>query len=114
MESITSLEPKAFTAYLSDTHNTICGRHPIAVLLNVSIQQHQPQKMFFVQNIDEDFFSFALILGSGRSSIVAGELGVLSEICSVCSVEQVQINFRQFRQLRLSISNNHLKMTHTL
>ena len=39
MESITSLEPKAFTAYLSDTHNTICGRHPIAVLLNVSKQK---------------------------------------------------------------------------
>ena len=38
METISSLDPKAFTAYLSDTHNTICGRHPIAVLLNVSAQ----------------------------------------------------------------------------
>ena len=35
METITSLDPKAFAAYISDTHNTICGRHPIAVLLNV-------------------------------------------------------------------------------
>lgn len=24
---------KAFTAYLKETHNTICGRHPIGVLL---------------------------------------------------------------------------------
>ena len=36
MERIESLDPKAFSAYLQETRNTICGRHPIAVLLNVS------------------------------------------------------------------------------
>jgi AmmeMemoRadiSam system protein B len=34
MERIESLDPKAFSAYLQETRNTICGRHPIAVLLN--------------------------------------------------------------------------------
>ncbi len=28
-------DPKAFTEYLAQYRNTICGRHPIAVLLNV-------------------------------------------------------------------------------
>merc|ERR1712172_350300 len=28
-------DPQAFTQYLRDFENTICGRHPIAVLLNV-------------------------------------------------------------------------------
>lgn len=27
-------DPTAFAAYLQKTDNTICGRHPIAVLLN--------------------------------------------------------------------------------
>ena len=29
-------EPEAFTEYLEEFENTICGRHPIGVLLNVS------------------------------------------------------------------------------
>ena len=67
---------------------------------------------WFLSRILKIFFS--LILGGGRSSIITGKLGVFSEIRSICSVEQVQIIVRQFRQLRLSIFNNHLKMTHTL
>ncbi len=38
MATIESLDPAAFAAYLKATQNTICGRHPIAVLLNVSAQ----------------------------------------------------------------------------
>ncbi len=110
MESITSLEPKAFTAYLSDTHNTICGRHPIAVLLNVSVQKTTQNAVVFVQNITIILSFFLADLGSGRSSISAGKLGVFSEVCSICSIKQVQINVRQFRQLRFSVFNNHLKM----
>lgn len=36
MSTIESLDPRAFSDYLKQYHNTICGRHPIAVLLNVS------------------------------------------------------------------------------
>lgn len=30
-------DPKAFAAYQAEYRNTICGRHPIGVLLNVSV-----------------------------------------------------------------------------
>jgi AmmeMemoRadiSam system protein B len=36
MDLIEKLNPAAFKAYLQKTENTICGRHPISVLLNVS------------------------------------------------------------------------------
>lgn len=43
MSRIESLDPRAFTSYLEETHNTICGRHPISVLLNAveDLQQSQ-------------------------------------------------------------------------
>ena len=34
MAIIETLDPKAFHSYLKEYQNTICGRHPIAVLLN--------------------------------------------------------------------------------
>ena len=37
MDLIEQLDPQGFAAYLKKYSNTICGRHPIAVLLNVSI-----------------------------------------------------------------------------
>lgn len=37
MNMIEDLSPTAFTAYLKKYGNTICGRHPIGVLLNVSL-----------------------------------------------------------------------------
>lgn len=37
MNLIESLDPSAFAEYLQQFRNTICGRHPIAVLLNVSL-----------------------------------------------------------------------------
>lgn len=36
MNLIETLNPSAFTEYLKKYGNTICGRHPIGVLLNVS------------------------------------------------------------------------------
>lgn len=36
MNIIETLEPAAFTDYLRKYNNTICGRHPIGVLLHVS------------------------------------------------------------------------------
>lgn len=35
MDIIESVDPAAFTAYLKETRNTICGRHPIGVLLSM-------------------------------------------------------------------------------
>lgn len=35
MDLIEKLNPAAFKAYLQKTENTICGRHPISVLLNI-------------------------------------------------------------------------------
>ena len=38
MSIIEKIDPQAFTAYLKRTHNTICGRHPIGVLLNAVVK----------------------------------------------------------------------------
>lgn len=39
MGIIEQLDPTSFTNYLKKYRNTICGRHPIGVLLNVSAIQ---------------------------------------------------------------------------
>ena len=36
MDIIETMDPAAFSEYLKKYQNTICGRHPIGVLLNVS------------------------------------------------------------------------------
>ncbi len=36
MDLIETLEPVDFKNYLKEFDNTICGRHPISVLLNVT------------------------------------------------------------------------------
>lgn len=36
MDIIETGEPDAFKRYLSEYENTICGRHPISIFLNVS------------------------------------------------------------------------------
>lgn len=40
MDLIESLNPVSFKDYLKKYHNTICGRRPIAILLNVSCFLH--------------------------------------------------------------------------
>lgn len=39
MDTIETLEPAAFVEYLKTFSNTICGRHPISVLLQVILQK---------------------------------------------------------------------------
>ena len=34
MDTVESLEPEKFTSYLQEYHNTICGRHPIGIMMN--------------------------------------------------------------------------------
>lgn len=38
MDTIETLEPAAFVEYLKTYSNTICGRHPIGVLLQVKLR----------------------------------------------------------------------------
>lgn len=38
------LDPAAFTSYLHKYRNTICGRHPIAVMLQVRCHSHAAHK----------------------------------------------------------------------
>lgn len=40
MSIIEQLDPISFTNYLKKYRNTICGRHPIGVLLNVRATKH--------------------------------------------------------------------------
>ena len=40
MDIIETLNPAAFTEYLKKFGNTICGRHPIGVLLQVKEYKH--------------------------------------------------------------------------
>ncbi|XP_037072805.1 protein MEMO1-like isoform X2 [Pollicipes pollicipes] len=50
MDIIESLDPAKFTQYLQRTGNTICGRHPIGVLLNAAAalrSSRRPPRMAF-------------------------------------------------------------------
>lgn len=44
MGIIEQLDPMSFTNYLKKYRNTICGRHPIGVLLNVSTTEEEPHQ----------------------------------------------------------------------
>jgi hypothetical protein len=64
MDLIESMDPVAFTEYLKKYSNTICGRHPIGVLLNVSIDassRDNTEKK--IVNIDNHlFYSIDMII----------------------------------------------------
>lgn len=45
MSIIEQLDPMSFTNYLKKYRNTICGRHPIGVLLNVSSTKETNQQV---------------------------------------------------------------------
>lgn len=53
MEIIESLDYDAFVDYLNDTENTICGRHPIGVLLcalsQLKEEGYKDQRVRFVK-----------------------------------------------------------------
>ena len=69
MDAIEKLEPGGFTDYLKNSKNTICGRHPIGVLLNVSV-------IFFKINIfiSEKYCSLSLgdLISSGPVKMFYG------------------------------------------
>lgn len=50
MDLIEDLNPNAFAEYLKKYDNTICGRHPIAVLLQVCLSLE-----------DNDFFHYEVL-----------------------------------------------------
>jgi hypothetical protein len=45
VEAIATLDPSVFAAYLNQCHNTICGRHPIAVFLHVCTLPSPPSAL---------------------------------------------------------------------
>lgn len=47
-ESQGEIDPMSFTNYLKKYRNTICGRHPIGVLLNVSTTEEETQQVFWI------------------------------------------------------------------
>lgn len=46
MGIIEQLDPMSFTNYLKKYRNTICGRHPIGVLLNVSTTEEEHHQVY--------------------------------------------------------------------
>lgn len=45
MNAIAAQDAKEFDNYLQETHNTICGRHPIGILLKIIQQSKYAQKL---------------------------------------------------------------------
>lgn len=45
MGIIEQLDPPSFSNYIKKYRNTICGRHPIGVLLNVSAPEHESDEL---------------------------------------------------------------------
>lgn len=50
MTHIETRRPEAFEAYLNKTRNTICGRHPISVLMYAMNDQHRIQFVHYSQS----------------------------------------------------------------
>lgn len=70
MDIIETLKPETFTAYLREFNNTICGRHPIGVMLSaIKVLQEQGYNMSFkflkyaqssqCKNMDDSSVSYA-------------------------------------------------------
>ena len=58
MDIIENLNPAQFTDYLKQYHNTICGRYPIGVLLNVSSSYYYLWKISYRCFIECKFLLF--------------------------------------------------------
>ena len=53
MEIIETGDPDAFKQYLQEYENTICGRHPISVLLHVSDYFLMIQQTFYLLSFEQ-------------------------------------------------------------
>jgi AmmeMemoRadiSam system protein B len=56
MSIIKSLKPEKFRLYLKRSRNTICGRHPILLLINVYLFFHYLKNLTFL--LDSQYFFF--------------------------------------------------------
>lgn len=59
MEVIESLKPAEFTSYLKKYGNTICGRHPIAVLMNAASEMSKSPALSPGTKISLNFLNYA-------------------------------------------------------
>lgn len=78
MDLIETLNPAAFTDYLKRFNNTICGRHPIGVMLQVIKINHLKCSISYF-----DVSHFALIVGCSNitNTWISNELQI-SEVCT--------------------------------
>ena len=76
MSIIEQLDPVSFSNYLKKYHNTICGRHPIGVLLNVSILR-KPCFFFLKKTFNLTMFQNIL-----TDTICNSSLALVLGICS--------------------------------
>lgn len=78
MELIEKHDSKGFQKYLDETDNTICGRNPILILLNVN-------KIFFSK------YKFSLGYKTQCTCIE-----IKNEIREICSIQRLQKQKRHF------------------
>ena len=57
MDMIETQSFASFTKYLDETQNTICGRHPIQLLL-ATIEEAQKQKIQGVSSVETKFVNY--------------------------------------------------------
>lgn len=85
MSIIEQLDPVSFSNYLKKYHNTICGRHPIGVLLNVSnflLENVTSSKMLtFVLNTELLEHSLVLKWQALNGFIFSSVLNLVSNFC---------------------------------
>ena len=93
MECIAALDSEAFHRYLDETQNTICGRHPIAVLIAVSsTQAHCHEPSFKLPSPPPPPPPRIIILGSGDSQVQPARNLFLPQVCAVRPVRKVQVD----------------------
>lgn len=74
MDIIETLKPEIFTDYLREYNNTICGRHPIGVMLSsVKILQEQGYNMSF-KFLKYDQSSQCKVMDDSSVSYASGSL----------------------------------------
>lgn len=80
MDIIETLNPSAFTEYLRKFGNTICGRHPIGVLLNVSLLTRTGHGIRFHERLKR--LNFDVLDPTFRPSILCHQVKRRNSTCA--------------------------------
>ncbi|XP_064402719.1 protein MEMO1-like [Halichondria panicea] len=81
MDKISALDSVGFTSYLEETRNTICGRHPIAVLLHAvdDITCHHDELQFSLKWVKYDQSSACKSLSDSSVSYASASLTIATK-----------------------------------